>query len=214
MTDLSGLYAITDAGLMPPPQFAERAEQALRNGARIIQYRDKSADQSLRRAQAALLRALSRRYQALLLINDDVELAAEIEADGVHLGRDDAAYASARQRLGQRAVIGLSCYNQWQRAVEAQALGANYVAFGRFYPSLSKPHAVPAELELLRRAKRKLRVPVAAIGGITLDNAAPLLAAGADMLAVIQGLFGTDDIGRRARDFAQLFSESAAAMRI
>jgi len=202
---LRGLYAITDARVTDPKQIVRAVEQALLGGARLVQYRDKGDDDARRAETAGRLRRLTRTHGALLIINDDVELAAQSGADGVHIGRHDAALREARARLGREAIIGVSCYNQFQLAQQAVAAGADYVAFGRFFPSRTKPDAVPADLDLLCRAKRELDVPVAAIGGIGIDNAAPLVAAGADMLAVVDGLFAQADIRAAAERFRALF---------
>lgn len=203
---LRGLYAISDAGLMPEKTFLAQAEQALCGGAKIFQYRDKSQNHALRLAQAQGLKRLCVRYGAACIINDDIELAAAIDADGVHLGREDDAFAAARARLGSDAIIGVSCYNEWERAVAAQQAGADYIAFGRFFLSQTKPNAVPADPALLTRAKAELALPVAAIGGITADNASPLVQAGADMLAVIQGLFSHADIAKQAAALSDLYA--------
>ncbi len=203
---LHGLYAITDSTLCPPTQFETQAAAVLRGGARIIQYRDKGTDHALRLQQARTLRQLCTQHQALLIINDDIALCLAVDADGVHLGEDDEDLAQARTRLGDR-IIGVSCYNAWQRAETAQAAGADYVAFGAFYPSSTKPQARRAELDLLQRARQQLSVPTVAIGGIDIDNAAPLIAAGADMIAVISDLFGADDVEQRARHYTALFNE-------
>ncbi|MBI5463224.1 MAG: thiamine phosphate synthase [Gammaproteobacteria bacterium] len=202
---LSGLYAITDPQLIPGDALLPAVTAALRGGARVIQYRDKSHDVARRRTQAAALVELCRHHDALLIVNDDVELAAEVGASGVHLGRDDADLHAARTRLGTTAIIGMSCYNQLTRAQAAADAGANYVAFGRFFPSLTKPDALAAEPDLLRAARRALALPLVAIGGITPDNGGPLIEAGADMLAVIHGVFGQPDIEAAARRFADLF---------
>ena len=205
---LRGLYAITDASLQPPEQLAERVAQAIAGGARLVQYRDKSRDRALRRHQAAALAELCRAAGVPLIINDDVELAAESGAHGVHLGRDDADPAEARRRLGHGAIIGLSCYDQWARAARAPELGLDYIAFGRFFPSRTKPLAVQASLDLIHRAKQQLALPVAAIGGITPDNGARLVAAGADMLAVVHGVFAAPDIEQASHAYAALFEQT------
>ncbi len=202
---MRGLYAITDAGLQPDDRLAERVAQAIDGGAVLIQYRDKSDDAGRRLALATELAGLCRRRGVPLIVNDDVQLALECGAAGVHLGRDDPDPASARRRLGAGALIGVSCYNEWPRAVAAAEAGADYIAFGRFFPSRTKPEAVRAELDLLGRAKRELGLCVAAIGGITPDNGAALVEAGADLLAVVQGLFGADDVEAAARRYAALF---------
>ena len=200
-----GLYAITDHREETPEQLVRRVEQAILGGARLIQYRDKPSDHTRRRARAAALLALCRQYAVALIINDDIELAAETGAHGVHLGAGDAAIATARRRLGTRAIIGASCYNRLERARAAVAEGADYVAFGRFFHSHSKPEAVAANRELLTHARRELPVPIAAIGGITPENGIGLVAAGASLLAVIHGVFGQPDVQAAARAYAGLF---------
>ncbi|MCU7905851.1 MAG: thiamine phosphate synthase [Candidatus Thiodiazotropha sp. (ex Epidulcina cf. delphinae)] len=202
---LHGLYAITDTRLCPPESLLRQIEEALRGGARIIQYRDKSNDRHRRRMEAGALHRLCRQYGALLLINDDVELAKQSGADGVHLGREDAGLAFARARLGANAVIGVSCYNCLESAHRACVAGADYAAFGRFFPSRSKPDAVRADPELLRRAKTSFDLPLVAIGGITPENGARLISAGADMLALIHGIFAQPDVEAAGRRINKLF---------
>lgn len=200
-----GLYAITDSLLLSDGQLLTAVEQALRGGARLVQYRDKSDDIARRLHQARILNALCQRYQAPLIINDDVELAAQVGAAGVHVGRDDPALATARTRLGENALIGVSCYDRLDLAITAAQAGADYVAFGAFFPSPTKPTEIRASLELLKEARQTLQVPIVAIGGITPDNAPSLLAAGADALAVISAVFAQPDIEAAARRFAVLF---------
>lgn len=207
----TGLYAITDTHLTPGDTLLPAVAAALRGGARVIQYRDKSNDHIRRTEEAAALNALCQRHAALLIINDDVQLAAAIGAAGVHLGRDDPDPRATRKRLGASAIIGVSCYNQLQRAQTAAEHGADYVAFGRFFPSLTKPDAAAAAPELLRAARRALALPLVAIGGITPDNGGQLIEAGADMLAVIHGVFGQPDIEAAARQFAALFTQDTHA---
>lgn len=204
-TPLHGLYAITDPALCPDETLASQVEQALEGGCRVVQYRDKSDDREKRRSQAGRLAALCRRHRALLIVNDDIELAREVEADGVHLGRDDPDTALARARLGGKAIIGVSCYDRLDLAVAAAAAGADYVAFGRFFSSRTKPGAVQAMPELLTRARAAIDLPLVAIGGITPENGAPLIAAGADMLAVVHGVFGQPDIRAACRRLSALF---------
>jgi len=204
---LRGLYAITDAALMPRHRFSGQIEAALAGGARLIQYRDKSADHRQRLFQARLLAMLCRNHGATLIINDDIDLAAASGAHGVHLGRDDAPLEAARERLGPDAIIGLSCYASLACAHRAQAEGADYVAFGSFFPSPTKPDAARAPVDLLGRACRSLSVPVAAIGGITAANGAELVRAGADMLAVISSVFGAEDVRGAAAAVAALFQD-------
>ncbi len=207
---LHGLYAITDRDLAGADGIVVQVERALEGGARLIQYRDKGENHTRRLGEARALLALCRAHGAPLIINDDIALAQEIGADGVHIGRDDAALALARRRLGPEAIIGVSCYNDLQRAEQAQAGGANYVAFGRFFASGTKPQAVQADLALLRQARSVLHLPLVAIGGITPENGAQLIRAGADMLAVIQGVFGQPDIRGACRAFAKLFEPNCS----
>jgi thiamine-phosphate pyrophosphorylase len=204
---LSGLYAITDAGLQRADQLVERVHSAIEGGARLIQYRDKSSDALLRLRQASALNDLCRRHDVVLIVNDDLELAAECGAQGVHLGRDDADPLTARRLLGGQAIIGVSCYNRLSLALRAADQGADYIAFGRFFPSRTKPTAVQAAPELVKLARRELSLPIAAIGGITPCNAVPLLDAGAAMLAVVSGVFGTSDVRGAAASYAALFQQ-------
>ncbi len=201
---LHGLYTITPDGTTGP-RLLEMARQALEGGARILQYRDKSRDRGRRLEEARALNDLCRQHQATFIVNDDIGLALACGAHGVHLGREDAALEEARRRLGDKALIGVSCYDDFHRAREAAARGADYVAFGAFFPSPTKPDAVRAGPPLLNRARRELALPVVAIGGITAENALPLIEAGAHMVAVIQGLFGQPDIRAAAQRFANLF---------
>lgn len=202
---IRGLYAITDNATLTRPDYATRIEAALRGGARVLQYRDKSADSTRRGEQAQTLARLCARYNATFIVNDDVALARASNA-GVHLGRDDGAIAAARAVLGVGALIGVSCYNEFARAEAALAQGADYIAFGTFFSSRTKPQAAVASLDLLRAA-RALPLPRIAIGGITPDNGAALIAAGADALAAIDGVFAQTDIAAAARRYAQLFNE-------
>ncbi|HCK82764.1 MAG TPA: thiamine phosphate synthase [Candidatus Competibacter sp.] len=205
-TACRGLYAITDAVLLPDERLLAAVEQAILGGARSVQYRDKSGDGGRRLAQAHGLNRLCRRHQVPLIVNDDVELAAQVGAAGVHIGRNDPAFATARARLGEAALIGVSCYDCLALALDAERAGADYVAFGAFFPSPTKPDEIRAPLGLLREAKVSLKVPVVAIGGITPDNAPTLLDAGADALAVVSALFAQPDIRDAARRFAALFT--------
>jgi thiamine-phosphate pyrophosphorylase len=188
-----GLYAVTDPGLLPEAVLAERVAQAIAGGARTVQYRDKSADAAARRRRAAIVLAACRASGALCIINDDPALAAELDADGVHLGRDDPDLARARALLGAHRLIGVSCYDQPGLAAAAVAGGADYVAIGSVWPSATKPGAVRASLALLESMSSTLSVPVVAIGGITRANAAATIAAGAHAVAVIRDLFEDPD---------------------
>jgi thiamine-phosphate pyrophosphorylase len=205
-TRLRGLYAITDSGLCPTERLQDQVTQALLGGARIVQYRDKSRDPMRRLHEARMLRDLCDAHAALLIINDDVALARQVQAHGVHLGRDDPALEHARKILGPDSVIGISCYNSLEIARNAAQAGADYLAFGRFFPSTTKPEAINADPALLTAARAELNRPLVAIGGITPENGAPLIEAGADMLAVVHAIFGQPDIQAASRSLAALFS--------
>lgn len=203
---LRGLYAITDSQLLAG-RFLSHVEAALDGGVTLLQYRDKSDDAAQRLREAEALAKLCERYTTQLIINDDVELAARLGV-GVHLGQTDGPLTPARALLGHQAIIGSTCHAQLELAEQAAREGASYVAFGRFFNSVTKPGAPAASVELLEQARRRVNLPIAVIGGITLDNAAPLVAHGADLLAVIHGLFGADsaqEVTRRARAFNALF---------
>ena len=199
---LRGLYAITPE-LADSDELLRRAARALEGGIVLLQYRSKLASRKQRGREAIALAAMCRDRGVHFIINDDLELALESGADGVHLGRDDGGLAAARSKLGDR-LLGASCYDSLLAARTAVAAGADYVAFGSVFPSLTKPAAVRAPLSLFREA-RSLGVPLVAIGGITLQNAPQGLGAGADCLAVISDLFDATDIAERARAYAKLF---------
>lgn len=204
-TALTGLYAITPEPTAGEPPLTTGVAQAIAGGARLIQYRDKGADRQRRQDQAAALLTVCRAAGVPLIINDDLELARELGADGVHLGRDDGDARAARQRLGAHAIIGVSCYDDLSLATVAAAAGADYVAFGSFFPSPTKPHAVRPDPAILTQARQSLRIPLVAIGGITPQNGGLLIAAGAQMLAVVTGVFAQPDITAAARAYTNLF---------
>lgn len=207
---LHGLYAITDSTLMPnTDSLLLQVEQALRGGAQVIQYRDKSTDQPLRLQQALALVDLCHQYRRPILINDDIVLAKASGASGVHLGQSDGNIRQAREALGPSAIIGNTCHNSLVLAHSACQQTADYVAFGAVFPSTTKPNATHAPLSLIREAKATLPVPVVAIGGINMDNADQVISAGADMIAVIHNLFANDDICAQAGQFNALFNCSA-----
>jgi len=193
---LRGLYAVTPEG----GDVERKLRLALEGGIALLQYRSKSINRS--RAQAVV--GLAREFGVPVIVNDDVELALELGADGAHLGRDDGALSIARRRLSGK-LLGASCYNDLALARAAVQAGADYVAFGSVFPSPTKPQAVRAPLGLFKEA-RALGVPLAAIGGITLASAPQLIAAGADLVAVISDLFDAPDIRQRARDYGKLFA--------
>jgi thiamine-phosphate pyrophosphorylase len=197
-----GLYAITQTESKSAETVIQEVAAAIRGGAVIVQYRDKQPADALVLGHALL--ALCRSHEVPLIINDSIDLAAQLHADGVHLGREDGLIAKARERLGDTAIIGISCYNDLERAKAAELEGADYVAFGRFFPSNSKPLAAPAELATLRLAKQQLTIPIVAIGGILPENGHQLVQAGADFLAVIGGLFDHEP-EQAARTYQALF---------
>lgn len=199
-----GLYAVTDAGSAEP--LASAVAAALRGGARVLQYRDKASSRARRLRESLEIAKACREAGAVFIVNDDVELARAAAADGVHLGRDDLPLAEARARLGGACLIGVSCYDSLDRALAAESGGADYVAFGSFFASPTKPDAPRAGVDLLRRARAQLRLPIVAIGGITPDNGAPLVAAGADCLAAVSGVFEQPDVEAAARRYASLFA--------
>jgi thiamine-phosphate pyrophosphorylase len=205
---LRGLYAITDSQLLGGERLLPWVDAALAGGARLLQYRDKSGDVLLRREQAGQLKTLCDYYGAQLIINDDLALASELQV-GLHLGRDDGSLREARQQLGRDAILGATCHASLAFAEQAAAEGASYLAFGRFFQSVTKPGAPAATPVLLEQARKRYSLPLAAIGGVTLHNAPQLIGAGADLLAVVHGLFGAespDEVERRARRFSELFS--------
>jgi len=208
-----GLYAITDPELLPEPLLATGVTQAIAGGARVVQFRDKTTETGIRRRRARKVLAACRAGGALCIVNDDAVLAAEIGADGVHLGRDDADPRRARQIVGPDRLIGVSCYDCLDLATAAVEAGVDYVAFGSVWPSVSKPGAVRASLALLGEATAALPVPVVAIGGITRANAAATIAAGAHCVAVIHDLFGDPDPLHAAQVLSAACEQGRAALK-
>lgn len=204
---IHGLYAITPEA-SEPVRLVQQAEAALLGGASMLQYRRKKAAAATALREARELLDVCRRHGALFIVNDDARLAAAVGADGVHLGRDDGGVADARRLLGADAIVGVSCYDDLSRAHAARAQGADYVAFGSFFPSSVKPDAVRATIGLLLEARLGLDLPIVAIGGITADNAGALVDAGADAVAVISDLFDAPDVRERAAAFGRLFQRS------
>jgi thiamine-phosphate pyrophosphorylase len=200
---MRGLYAITDQS--SGDLLISKAKLALIGGISTLQYRDKSSDTDQKIKDALALQALCKEYKTPFIINDDIELALAIGADGVHLGKDDQSIHYARSRLGNTAIIGISCYNNLDLAKSAEQQGASYIAFGSFFSSPTKPNAPQATAQLLAKAKSCLTTPICCIGGITLDNAPLLIDNGADMIAVITSLFDADDIKQTARYFSAMF---------
>lgn len=202
---IKGVYAITP-DCTNTTELLHRVRLALKGNVKVLQYRNKSANTALRLKQAHALRKVTREYATTFIVNDDVQLAAHVDADGVHLGIADDSVSTARAALGMHKIIGISCYNRLSLAQDAVDAGVDYVAFGAFFPSFIKPNAEVANIELLQQARDKLKVPLVAIGGINLDNAASLVHAGADALAVISALFGSEDIMATAKKLSKLFN--------
>ncbi|MCR4299642.1 MAG: thiamine phosphate synthase [Gallionella sp.] len=207
---VSGLYAITPDE-QNTAELLRKVRLALLGGARILQYRNKTATAALRLKQAQALRELTREFAVPLIVNDDTALAQQADADGVHLGGVDGSVVDARAVLDGSKLIGVSCYNRLPLAQDAVRQGADYVAFGSFFASTVKPGGVVATPDLLRQARRELNVPIVAIGGITPQNGAQLLEAGADALAVISAVFAAPDIKGAAKEFFNLFEQGKAA---
>lgn len=209
MKPLRGLYAITDSQLLADGRLLPYVEAALRGGARLLQYRDKSGDAARRLREAEALAELCLRHGARLIINDDLELATRLGV-GLHLGQEDGSLSAARALLGREAIIGATCHARLELAEQARRDGASYLAFGRFFNSQTKPGAPAATPELLDEARTRFRLPLVAIGGVTLDNAPELIARGASLVAVIHALFAAPnaaEVERRAHAFSQLFAD-------
>jgi thiamine-phosphate pyrophosphorylase len=197
-----GLYAIADSSILSNEELLEKVDIVLKNGAAILQYRDKSGIFK----HAVEIKKLCNQHNIPLIINDNLQLAKQLDADGVHLGKDDGDLKSAREFLGANKIIGVSCYNDLNRALEMQNMGATYIAFGAFFSSNTKPLAIKADLELLKEAKKSLSIPIVCIGGITLENADQLISNGANYIAVIQGLFKANDLAKTTQQFSKKFN--------
>lgn len=201
---IAGLYAITP-DLADTDDLLQRVRAALTGGARVLQYRNKTASAALRREQAQALQQLCTEFHIPLLINDHLDLALAVDAAGLHLGGDDGDIAAARAQLGPHKLLGASCYDRIELAQKAVAAGADHIAFGSFFASSIKPDAVRPPLDLISRAKKQFRLPVVAIGGITPQNAPQLIAAGVDAVAVISAVYTAADVAAAAREFQDLF---------
>lgn len=201
----AGLYGITDDRLLGDTNLLSSAESALSAGCKILQYRSKIKEWEKQKEQASGLQRLCEEYQAPLIINDSVELCLEVNAAGVHLGKTDKSLSQAREILGPNKIIGVTCHDSVDAAIKADSEGADYAAFGRFFESNTKPEAIPADIEVLTKAKEKLSIPIVAIGGINAENGASLIKAGADMLAVIHAIFATDQVAEQTAKLVKLF---------
>ncbi len=203
---ISGLYALTP-DTNDTNTLLMQVGQALTGGVRVLQYRNKSTNAALRREQAFALLRICRRHGIPFIVNDDLALACELDADGVHLGREDGDLASARSVLGPQKLLGASCYRDVQLAITACEQGADHVAFGSFFASSTKPSAVRSNPTLLSKARARLTVPIVAIGGITAQNAGVLITAGATAVAVVSALFDAPNIVASAQAFGRLFDK-------
>lgn len=203
--NLRGLYFVT-------PDWDDTAhllavcEQAIKGGAVLLQYRHKTADAAQRKTQAIALLALCRSYNVPFVINDFVELAIELDADGVHVGGTDASVAQVRAQVGPDKIVGASCYGSMELAHKAAREGASYIAFGGFYPSRVKKYEVSTQASIVAEAKAQIALPVVVIGGMTVENSRPLVALGADMVAAISSVCTKNDAESAAREFAALFA--------
>jgi thiamine-phosphate pyrophosphorylase len=201
---IKGLYAVTP-DIADTDLLLQKVEAALQGGINVLQYRNKLANHKLQTQQARAILPLCRQYNVPLIINDSVKLCLTLDADGVHLGADDGNLAEVRSRIGKDKILGASCYNRFDLALSAQQAGASYVAFGACFASQTKPNAPVAALDLFTRAKTELNIPTVAIGGITLQNAPQVISAGANAIAVINAIFGADDVKLASQQFYKVF---------
>lgn len=206
---LKGLYVLTDEKLTPYEnnQIFEKVEQALKGGAKIVQLRDKSNSDEFLIPYAQELKNLCHKYSALFIINDRVELAIKVSADGVHIGKDDGDIKEVRKVLKDK-ILGVSCYGDLERAKYAEAQLATYVAFGSFFPSPTKPSSKVVDKKIIALAKKTLKIPICVIGGITLERAKELIELGADLIAVVSDIWNAENIERRAKEYTKLFDTS------
>lgn len=199
-----GLYVVTP-DWDDTQKLVDTTAKAIRGGATLVQYRHKTASDALRLSQAKALQTVCREYGVPFIVNDYVELAADIDADGVHVGGTDMAVAKARDIIGPDKIVGSSCYGELQRAITAEKEGASYAAFGGFYPSRVKKYAVTTSPDIISQAKKIIHIPVVVIGGMTPDNVAPLIAQGADMVAAVSGVYMQDDVEEAAGLYCDFF---------
>ena len=200
----NGVYAITDCVNLTNNDLLDKTEELLDVGVSLLQYRNKTLDKTNKKDLAQKIQSLCHHYNTPFIVNDDLALAKELEADGIHLGQNDDDIHTVRKVIGSK-IIGISCYNNLNRAISAEKNGADYVAFGSFFPSTNKPDAVEASIELLLQSKTRLAIPIVAIGGITPENGKQLVDAHADLLAVINGLYSATNTSQATKDFNNLF---------
>lgn len=206
---IKGLYAITP-DFSQTDELLDKVKKALQGGVALLQYRNKSANNKLLREQAQALISLCRQYHVPMIMNDHLDLAIETDADGVHLGQEDLTHNDVNVELARYdKILGISCYNSFELALQAQDMGADYLAFGAFFPSVTKPDAVTASINLVKQTKKHVTIPIVGIGGIRLSNAAEIIQAGCVAVAVSDDLFNAPDIQDRARQFQQLFGNAA-----
>jgi thiamine-phosphate pyrophosphorylase len=203
---IQGLYAIADCAVIDKEMMVDRVLHAITGGARVIQYRAKNISKVRQAEDAKTLAALCKQHNVLFIVNDNPQLARQVNADGVHIGQDDTSISNTRAIVGDEMIIGYSCYNDLHRAQSAENEGADYVAFGSFFPSKIKPDAVRAPLTLLSEARSSISLPLVAIGGINATNGRQLIEAGANALAVISEIFAAEDVTSAARQFSSLFN--------
>jgi len=203
---IRGVYAITDPDLISDSELIDKVQAAIKGGISVLQYRNKKADILLQRSQAQALNELCHQHQVTFIINDNIELAQQVNAKGVHIGKDDGSIEKARETLGKESIIGVSCYNDIERAIRAQNAGADYVAFGRFFPSKTKPKAIQANLNLIKQAKEKLNIPIVAIGGINEVNIEQLSDCSVDAVAIIHDIFSHKNIAAHCQKLKTLFN--------
>ena len=201
---IKGLYAITP-DMADLNTLIQKTQWAIEGGAFMVQYRSKIQDHAVKMQQCAAILRLCREYGVPCIVNDDVEICRVLKADGVHLGEKDDNIAEVRQILGEDAIIGSSCYDQLNRAKQSQKEGASYVAFGAMFPTPTKPNAPRATLELLKKAKSEIQIPIVAIGGITMNNAHDVIETGVDAIAVITNLYESNSIKETAETLSQMF---------
>ncbi len=199
-----GVYAITDCEYLTTYELLNKTESILRVGVALFQYRNKTEDKKNKKELAVMLQALCEQYKTPFIVNDDLKLAKEIAADGIHLGQHDTNIDTARRVLGDK-IIGVSCYDDFNRAIFAEKSGADYIAFGSFFPSITKPDAAKANIDLIIKSKEKFNIPVVAIGGITQENGKKLINAKVDYLAVINGIYSSEDAATSILAYNNLF---------
>ena len=201
---MKGLYLVTP-DWDDTEALIKATEMALTVGVGLLQYRHKTASGELRLEQASALLKLCRQLNVPFIVNDHIDLCLKLDADGIHVGGTDASVAVVRTLIGKDKILGASCYGDFALAEQAQIAGASYVAFGGFYPSRVKKYEVSTPASIVSKAKSELTVPVCVIGGMTPENAKPLVREGADMVAAISSVYSAADIAAAVREFVAIF---------